>query len=125
MELRIQTEGLTFKEVLELEKLMESLDSVQGAKFTPVLPGTMERRSFPSPQATITTLHLVFRLAKGGAQGVGAAAGIHIYKKIGEGVVDKVWDAVRAKLTGKSVAEVEVKLYGPDGELIKQHKGRR
>ena len=73
----------------------------------------------------VTALHLVVHLAEGAALGVVTAAGQHAYKKIGEGIVDKAWDSFKARLTGKSVVDVGVKLYGPDGELIKHHKGKR
>ena len=122
--LRIETEGLTLREAVELEKIIATFDGVETAKFTPVLPGTMERRSFP-PQAAAHILHILIRLTEGAAGGVGFSATQHAYKRVGEGLVDRAWDAIKGKFSGSSAAEVEIKLYGPDGQLVKLHKGRR
>jgi hypothetical protein len=124
-EVRIETEGLTPKEVIALERLLRLMDEVDDATFLPFLPGTVQYRSLSSPQMGINTLHLVVRLADGALLGIGIEASKHIYKKVGESIVDRLWDAISAKLTGKSVVEVGVKLYGPDNELIKEHKGKR
>jgi hypothetical protein len=108
--------------VFEVEKLIRSFEDVEDANFSPFLPGVKQNRMMPSPQMALTTMHVLFRLA---VKGVVMAAGQHLYKKVGEGVVDKVWDAVKLKLSGTSSVEVAVKLYGPDGELLKIHKGKR
>lgn len=125
---RIETEGLTLREAVELEKIIASFDEVESAKFTPVLPGTMERRSIP-PQAAAHLLHILVRLTVKGAEyaagGIVAAGSQHAYKKVGEGVVDKAWDAVKEKFSGSSRADVSVTLYGPDGQPIKRHNGKR
>lgn len=125
---RIETDGLTPKEALELEKIIAAFDYVESAKFTTILPGTMERRSFP-PQAALPILHILIRLVEAGAVGVaigvGNAAAQHTYKRVGEGLVDKAWDAIKGKFSGSSAAEVSITLYGPDGQPIKKHKGRR
>jgi hypothetical protein len=121
-EFRIETDGLTIREVLEIEKLVRTLENVEDAKFTPFLPGTKQNRMMPPPQAALTTMHVLVRLA---VKGVAIAAGQHLYKKLGEGIVDKAWDAVKLKLSGKSGVEVTIRLYGPDGELLKSHEGKR
>ena len=123
--IRIETDGLTLKEVRELEALLSSLDEVAEAKLWPFPPGTLQNRSLPPVQMGIGTLHVVIRLAEGAVMGIGGAAGTHIYKKIGEGLVDKAWDGIRARFSGKSSVEVGIKLYGPDGQIIKEHRDKR
>jgi hypothetical protein len=54
-EFRIETDGLTIREVLEIEKLVRTLENVEDAKFTPFLPGTKQNRMMPPPQAALTT----------------------------------------------------------------------
>jgi hypothetical protein len=126
--LRIETEGLTLKEVVELEKIIAAFDDVDSTEFTPILPGAMKRRAFVV-QATIPVAHILIHLAQTGMTaavgGTVIAASQHAYKRVGEALVDKAWDAIKGKFSGNSVVEGGIKLYGPDGQLIKQHKGKR
>jgi hypothetical protein len=103
---------------------VRGLDVVESATFMPFLPVSTHYLNFCS-QASLTTLHVMVRLAELTITGVVSAGVQHAYKKVGEGLVDAAWDKLKAKLFGSSFAEVEVKLYGPDGELIKKHKGNR
>lgn len=123
--IRIETDGLTMKEALELESYLKTLDEIAEARFMPFLPGEPQTRSFPIQAAVPHALHLLIKLADGAALATGAAATNHLYKKVGEGIVDKAWEKAKSKFTSKSVVEAGVKLYGPDGELIKEHRGRR
>ncbi|SDG00920.1 hypothetical protein [Terriglobus roseus] len=129
-QIRIETDGLTPKEAMELAQIIQGFEGVEAAQFSPIKPGSMQYRSFPmAPQAALAVWHVVVHLAEigtaGAALGVGKAAAEHAYKKVGEAIVDKAWDAIKAKFTGKSVVDVGVKLYGPYGELIKEITGKR
>ena len=125
VQMHIETNGLTVKEVRELETVLRASTGVEEARLTPFSPG-LPPKHLPGLQANVAqVLHLLFRVADGAALGVGATASTHLYRKMGEAAVDKVWAAVALKLSGKSSNAVGVTLYGPDGKVIKDLRGHR
>jgi hypothetical protein len=121
--IRIETVGLGPKEVRDLAEVVRRMEGVSDVQWTPYLSGQVEKRSLP--QASVQALHLIVRLVEPVATAIGTIALNHVYKRVGEGIVDRAWDSVKARLSGESVVEVGVKLYGPDGELIREHRGKR
>jgi len=128
-QIRIETDGLTLREARELEQIIQGFDEVEDTQVLPFAPGTMDYRSLPTtPQASLPPLHLVVRLTAVGtaaAKGIALAAGAHLYRKVGESIVDRAWNTMKVKFSGKSVVDVGVTLYGADGELIKEIKQKR
>jgi hypothetical protein len=118
--IRIETEGLSGRDVVKLEAVVRGFAEVSNVNWTTCFPASdiRARQSVPLNPAT---QHLIVSLAEGAFFGIGTAASSHFYKKVGEAIVDRVWDAVKTKF-GNSEVEVGVKLYGPDGQLIKQHR---
>ena len=127
MTFRIETDGLTLKEVRELQLVLREVAGVEDARFMPFLfDSDVNGRSLLRLQASAAEiLHLIFRVGEGAALGIGVEASKHLYRRVGEGAVDKVWAAVASKLSGKSSVNVAVTLYGPDDEIIKDLRGRR
>ena len=66
--------------------------------------------------------HLGLRFAEGLSAGIGVAASKHIYKRVGEGLVDAAWDRTREKLRG--VDDPSPTLYGPDGNVVGKKAAR-
>jgi hypothetical protein len=128
-QIRIETDGLTLREARELEEIVQGFEEVADTQVWPFAPGTMHYRSLPTtPQASLPPVHVVVHLTEIGtaaAKGIAIAAGAHLYKKVGESIVDRAWNTMKVKFSGKSVVDVGVKLYGADGELIKEIKGKR
>ncbi len=120
---RIETDGLTLKEALALQSVLDGVDSVAGTSFMPV-PGGVQHKSF-GPQAGIGTFHILVRFIEGAALGTGTEAARHLYRKVIESVVDKAWDSVKTRLSGSSTVEVGVRLYGADGKLLDERRGKR
>jgi hypothetical protein len=115
--LTVHTKSLTLKEVQELTEELSHLEGVESADYLPDIMGKMQYRS---PMMAIPEFRIVLRLAEGAALGVGIEGTRHLYKRVGEALVDKALDWVKARFTNMSVVEVEVTLYGPDDKPIKK-----
>ena len=115
----IHFEGLTRREALELINTLELSPEIDSVEMQ-----TLMLKS-AGPHAVLQPITLLVHLAESGAAGVAIAAGNHLYKKIGEELVDKVWDWMKNKLSDGSATPVSSLLLGPDGQPIKTLKRMR
>lgn len=122
--LRIDCTGLTLTEGRELSTYLELINDVSKVAIDLDL-GEMQTRSI---QNTIPHFHLLVHTALVGGSIAGGGLVVAAGKGAAEELGKDVYKAVKTwmgRFTDKSVASVEVKLYGADGKLIETLNKRR
>lgn len=115
----LHTEGLTRREAMDLLNCLELSPEIESIDMQTLMLKSV------SPQAALQPITLLVHLTESGAAGIALAAGNHLYKKLGEELVDKVWDWMRLKFSDEGSTQVSSLLLGPDGQPIKTLKRMR
>jgi hypothetical protein len=117
MRFTIQCNGLTHKEG---QQIIESLLSVHELDDIEM---RFSINAAAGPLMSIAHFEIWANIAKATAWGAGLKLGQKVseelYKQLAEEIVKRLVAWMKVKMTKKSVVPVAVKLYGPDGELIK------
>jgi hypothetical protein len=118
--LKIDCTGLTLREGKELATFLKAMNGVGEVRLDLDLTG-MQYRS--GPMAFIPHFYLLVRMAEAG----GAIAGGGLVVAAGKGAAEElgkdIYKALKewmGRFSDRSIAPVEVKLYGPDGRLIEK-----
>ena len=126
---KLVLKGFSSKEAHELAERLKAVDEVEDARAAFKTHDHAFNPNDIQIMASIPPIEIVIHLGVAGMKlmggGIALAAGNHLYKKVGEGLIDKIWEYMAAKCSGKSVVEVESVLYGPDGKPLKMMKSKR
>jgi len=124
---KIECEGLTLKEAKELQTQLIQLPGIGSVQLENIEKDAVLTRD--SVQAATPHINLLLKLAEVGvgalATGALSEAGKDLYKQVGVDAVDALGRWLKGKFRGETGIPVQVKLYGPDGELIKMLDHKR
>ena len=131
--LKIDCSGLSYQEA---QQLAEYLRAVEGVERVSSPSTSRDQGVNPSTgaaidiNAAIEHLRLLVRVAESTVVGgaglrLGAKVADAVYKKVGDAIIDKVWEWVKTMFSAERAAEVKIRLYGADGKLIKKTKRKR
>jgi hypothetical protein len=112
--LRLEFEGLALYEIETLFPLLASTEGVSNVDFTAKSREDADGNFFVAPPIDVI-LNLATHGIESAGAGVALAAGSHLYKIVGEAIVDKMvgWIKSKGRRRGYSVT-----LYGPDDKPI-------